>query len=154
MEFKDLKSQYQYLKPQIDEAVQKVMEKAEFIGGGQVQKLEEELAFYVGKKYCITCGNGTDALSLALKIWEVGEGDAVFVPDFTFFSSGECPANEGATPIFVDVNKNTYNIEPDCLEKAIIKVLHDGVLVPKVVIAVDLFGQPAEYDKIKKLCNK
>ncbi|MCI8570409.1 MAG: DegT/DnrJ/EryC1/StrS family aminotransferase [Lachnospiraceae bacterium] len=154
MEFKDLKSQYQYLKPQIDEAVQKVMEKAEFIGGGQVQKLEEELAFYVGKKYCITCGNGTDALSLALKIWEVGEGDAVFVPDFTFFSSGECPANEGATPIFVDVNKNTYNIEPDCLEKAIIKVLHDGVLVPKVVIAVDLFGQPAEYDKIKNLCNK
>ena len=84
----------------------------------------------------------------------VSKGDAVFVPDFTFFSTGECPAAEGATPIFVDVDERTFNIDPDKLEQAIIKVKNDGKYTPKVVAAVDLFGQPADYPKIKEICKK
>ena len=105
-------------------------------------------------KHCITCANGTDAISLALKVWGIGEGDAVFVPDFTFFSSGECPAEEGATCVFVDVDERTYNINPQKLEEAIIKVQNDGLYTPRVVIAVDLFGQPADYYEIILICEK
>lgn len=154
MEFRDLKAQYRHLKPKIDEAMQRVLLDGSFIGGEEVRWLEEELALYVGKKYCITCGNGTDALSLALKAWGIGKGDAVFVPDFTFFSSGECPACEGATPVFVDVDGSTYNMEPGRLEEAVRKVLSDGIYLPKAVIAVDLFGQPAEHGKIREICKK
>ena len=85
--------------------------------------------------------------------WGIGEGDAVFVPDFTFFSSGECPAFAGATPIFVDVDRRTYNIDPDKLERAIIRVEEEGKLVPKAVVAVDLFGLPANYKIIKQSCE-
>ncbi len=85
-------------------------------------ELEGKLAEYVGVKHCITCGNGTDALTIVLMAWGVGEGDAVFVPDFTFFASGECPAGVGATPFFVDVDEHTYNIDPVKLEEAIVKV--------------------------------
>ena len=104
-------------------------------------ELEEKLAEYVGVKHCITCANGTDALTLALKAWGIGENDAIFVPDFTFFSSGECPAGEGATCIFVDVDRYTYNIDPIKLEEAIQKVNREGKYCAKAVVAVDLFGQ-------------
>lgn len=154
MEFRDLKLQYERLKPEIEHAILKTVSGATFIGGACVQELEEKLASYVGRKYCITCGNGTDALTLALKVWKIGKEDAVFVPDFTFFSSGESPAGEGAVPVFVDVDENTYNMNPVCLERAICKVLEEGRYKPKVVVAVDLFGQPAEYDKIMKICKK
>lgn len=154
MEFRDLKAQYKSLKPEIDTALAEVVTSARFISGPQVKKLESKLAEYVGVKYCISCGNGTDALTLALMAWGIGKGDAVFVPDFTFFSSGECPAYEGATPVFVDVDENTYNIDPDKLEAAIKKVIDEGKYEPKVVIAVDLFGQSANYIKIKPLCEK
>lgn len=154
MEFRDLKSQYKALQPQIDKEIKEVIESARFISGSQVAQLERELAEYVGVKHCVTCANGTDALTLALMVWGIGEGDAVFVPDFTFFSSGECPAFEGATPIFVDVDANSYNIDPQKLEKAIQKVLAEGKYVPKVVISVDLFGLPADYAKIQKICDK
>ena len=154
MEFRDLKAQYKVLKPEIDNALAEVVTSARFISGPQVKELEEKLAEYVGVKYCISCGNGTDALILALMAWGIGKGDVVFVPDFTFFSSGECPAYEGATPVFVDVDENTYNIDPDKLETAIKKVIDEGKYVPKIVIAVDLFGQPADYTRIKPLCEK
>ena len=154
MEFRDLKKQYEILKPQIDKSISDVLCAANFISGSQVRELENKLAEYVGVKHCITCGNGTDALTLALMAWGIGQGDAVFVPDFTFFSSGECPAYEGATPIFVDVDENTYNINPDKLEKAIQKVLEEGKYTPKVVITVDLFGLPSDYPRIKPLCEK
>ena len=87
MQFRDLKKQYQVLKKPMDEAISKVLEASNYISGSQVAELEEKLAAYVGVKHCITCGNGTDALTLALMTWGIGEGDAVFVPDFTFFSS-------------------------------------------------------------------
>ncbi len=148
MQFRDLKKQYEVLKSQIDTAVTKVMSEAYFISGKQVSELETALAEYVGVKHCITCANGTDALSLALEAWNIGPGDAVFVPDFTFFASGETVAFEGATPIFVDIDENTFNMSPDSLEAAINAVKSEGNLNPKAVVTVDLFGQPADYDRI------
>lgn len=154
MEFRDLKKQYQTLKSEIDTAISDVINRTNFISGSQVKELEEKLAEYVGVKHCITCGNGTDALTLALMAWNIGEGDAVFVPDFTFFSSGECPAGEGAIPVYVDVDKDTYNMNPDELEKAIIRVKKKGKYIPKAVLAVDLFGMPADYSRIQSICKK
>ena len=154
MQFRDLPKQYEVLKPQIDEAMLNVAVGAHFISGPQVKELEKALAKYVGVKHCITCANGTDAISIAMRAWGVGKGDAVFVPDFTFFSSGECPADEGATPIYVDVDERTYNLDPEKLEEAVKKVIADGKYVPKAVVAVDLFGLPADYDAIKPICEK
>lgn len=154
MEFRDLKKQYQVLKDDIESKIQSVCASARYISGPEVKELEKQLAEYVGVKHCITCANGTDAITLALKVWGIGSGDAVFVPDFTFFSSGECPAAEGATCIFVDVDERTYNLDPQRLELAIEEVIKEGNLTPKVVIAVDLFGLPADYEKIKMICNK
>ena len=154
MQFRDLRKQYQILKQDIDREIQCVLTDGNYISGYQVEELEKQLAEYVGTKYCISCGNGTDALSLALMVWNVGAGDAVFVPDFTFFASGETPAYRGAVPIFVDVEKDTFNISPTSLEHAIIKVKEEGKLNPKVIIAVDLFGQPADYPEIKKIAEK
>jgi len=154
MQFRDLQKQYKTLKPDIDQAIQQVLAEADFISGPQVTRLETELAAYIGTKHCITCANGTDALTLALMVWNIGPGDAVFVPDFTFFASGEAPAYEGATPIFVDVEENTFNMSPSSLEEAIIQVKTEGNLIPKVIIAVDLFGQPANYPEIRKIAGK
>jgi dTDP-4-amino-4,6-dideoxygalactose transaminase len=154
MQFRDLQKQYEVLKNDIDAKVQSVCTSAHYISGPEVSELERELAEYVGVKHCITCANGTDAITLAVKAWGLGVGDAVFVPDFTFFSSGECPASEGCTCIFVDVDKQTYNMDPLKLESAILKVIAEGKYQPKAVVAVDLFGQPADYDAIKPICEK
>ena len=154
MEFRDLKQQYQHLKHDIDCAVLDVMQSGAFIMGQPVKELETQLADYVGVRHCLTCANGTDALTLALKAWGIGKGDAVFVPDFTFFASAEVVALEGATPIFVDVDADTFNISPIDLERAIEEVIADGRLTPKVIIAVDLFGLPADYPAIRKIADK
>ncbi|MCI9141342.1 MAG: DegT/DnrJ/EryC1/StrS family aminotransferase [Lachnospiraceae bacterium] len=154
MQFRDLKKQYKTLKPEIDPAIQQVLTAGNFISGSQVTQLEEQLSAYVGTKHCITCGNGTDALTLALMVWNIGQGDAVFVPDFTFFASGETPAYEGAVPIFVDVEEDTFNMSPSSLEEAILQVKHEGKLIPRVIIAVDLFGQPADYPEIRRIAEK
>ena len=154
MQFRDLQKQYEVLKADIDRSITSVLSCAHYILGPQVTDLEHKLAEYVGVKHCITCGNGTDALTIALMAWGVGEGDAVFVPDFTFFSSGECPAGVGATPIFVDVDARTYNMDPAKLEEAIIKVQNAKKYRPKVVVTVDLFGLPADYDAIRPICEK
>ena len=154
MQFRDLPKQYEVLKSQIDAAMAEVAASAHFISGPQVKELEKALAEYVGVKHCITCANGTDAITIAMRAWGVGKGDAVFVPDFTFFSSGECPADEGATPIYVDVDQRTYNLDPVKLEKAVKKVISDGRYKAKAVVAVDLFGLPADYPAIKAICEK
>ena len=154
MEFRDLKKQYSVLKNEIDAAISEVISKANFISGNQVEELEKELAEYVGVKHCVTCANGTDALSIALMAWDVKEGDCVFVPDFTFFASGEVVSYAGATPIFVDVDIKTFNIDPQKLENAIQKVISLGTLNPKAIIAVDLFGRPADYETIRKIADK
>ena len=154
MEFRDLKRQYETLKEQIDAQMAEVISSAHFISGEQVKILEKELASYVGVKHCISCGNGTDAITIALLAHNIGPGDAVFVPDFTFFSSGECPAAIGATPIFVDVKKDTYNMDPASLEETVKRILAEGKLHPKAVVSVDLFGLPADYNKIRPVCEK
>lgn len=154
MQFRDLQKQYQVLKADIDKKILDVCASAHYILGPEVAELEKQLADYVGVKHCITCANGTDAITLAMKAWGVEKGDVVFVPDFTFFSSGECPASEDATCIFVDVDERTYNMDPVKLENAIKKVQEDGKYVAKAVVAVDLFGQPADYDAIKPICEK
>ena len=154
MQFRDLKKQYQVLKNDIDAGIAEVLASAQFISGPQVKALEAQLAEYVGVKHCITCANGTDAITLAMMAWGVKEGDAVFVPDFTFFSSGECPAFEGATPVYVDVDERTFNLDPVKLEEAIIKVKEEGRYTPKAVVAVDLFGLPADYTRIRPVCEK
>ncbi len=154
MQFRDLQKQYQILKPQMDTAVQKVLASAHYISGPEVQELERQLAEYVGVKHCISCGNGTDAIALGMMAWNIGLGDAVFVPDFTFFASGECPAYEGATPVFVDVDQHTYNMDPERLEEAVERVLTEGTFRPKAVVSVDLFGLPAAYERIRAICEK
>nr|MBQ4458047.1 DegT/DnrJ/EryC1/StrS family aminotransferase [Clostridia bacterium] len=154
MEFRDLKEQYRRLKPEIDAGIADVIKGSHFISGPQVKQLEKELAEYVGVKHCITCANGTDAITIAMEAWEIKSGDAVFVPDFTFFSSGECPAYEGAITVYVDVDEHTYNMNPAKLEEAITKVIAEGKYQPKAVVAVDLFGLPADYDAIKPICEK
>ena len=154
MEFRDLKAQYNQYKTEIDSAIQKVLIDANFIGGEEVRILEQRLAEYVGVKHCITCANGTEAMTLLMMAWGIKEGDAVFIPDFTFFSTGEIVSFVGATPIFVDVDRDTFNIDTVKLENAIKKVLDEGKLIPKVVIPVDLFGLPANYIEIEKMAKK
>lgn len=154
MQFRDLKIQYQKLKDEIDKEVLKVMGDTNFIMGSQVESLEKDLANYVGVKHCITCGNGTDALQLAAMAIGIGKGDAVFVPDFTFFASGEIVSLLGATPVFVDVDKRTYNMDYKKLEKKIGDVIKDGELNPKAIVAVDLFGLPADHININKIADK
>ncbi len=154
MQFRDLQKQYDVLKPQIDNAMIQVASSSHYISGPEVKELEKALAEYVGVKHCITCANGTDAISIAMRTWKIGSGDAIFVPDFTFFSSGECPADEGATPIYVDVDRHTYNLDPIKLEEAVKKVIDEGKYRAKAVVAVDLFGLPADFEKIEKICKK
>lgn len=154
MEYRDLKKQYQVLKADIDAGITDCCTKAQFIGGAPVKELEQQLAEYCGVKHCISCANGTDALQLPLMVWGIGAGDVVFVPDFTYFSSGEVVGAVGATPVFVDVDPATYNMDPVKLGEAIEKVLSDGKYTPKAVIAVDLFGLPADFDAIRPICKK
>ncbi len=154
MQFRDLQKQYQILKPDIDQAIMTVLKDGNFISGRQVVDLENILAEYVGVKHCITCANGTDALSLALMAWNIGPGDAVFVPDFTFFASGEVVASEGALPVFVDINEDTFNMSSDSLVNAIEAIKREGEYIPRAIVAVDLFGQPADYPKIREIANK
>ena len=154
MEFRDLKKQYQVHQKELDDAIKAVIQDTHFISGPQVTQLEEKLAAYAGVRHCVTCANGTDALQLALMALNVGAKDAVFVPDFTFFASGEVVPLTGAVPVFVDIDADTYNISPESLEKAVEYVIQHTDLTPRVIVAVDLFGQPAEYDKIRSIAKR
>ena len=154
MQFRDLKKQYQVLKEDMDKAMLEAVASGAYIMGPQVKELEKQLAEYVGVKHCLTCANGTDALTLALKAWGIGPGDAVFVPDFTFFSSAEVVPLEGAEPVFVDVCEETFNLDAADLERSVKEVLADGRLRPRVVVAVDLFGLPADYKAIRAVADK
>ncbi|MBM7560891.1 DegT/DnrJ/EryC1/StrS family aminotransferase [Fusibacter tunisiensis] len=154
MQFRDLKAQYDKYKNEIDAAIQEVINNTNFIGGKEVNMLEQRLADYVNVRHCITCANGTEAMTLLIMAWGIKEGDAVFVPDFTFFSTGEIVSFRGATPVFVDVDRDTFNIDTEKLEGSIIKVLREGKLTPKVIIPVDLFGLPANHIEIEKIAKK
>lgn len=154
MQFIDLGAQYQALKSNIDANIQAVLDSAQFIGGSFVKELEDKLAAYVGRKHCITCGNGTDALLAAYMALGIGQGDAVFCPDCTFIASVEPAYLLGATPVFCDVSMDSYNLDPTALERQIQAVLADGKLKPKVVTAVDFLGNPCDYDALEAVCKK
>ena len=154
MQFIDLGAQYRALKAEIDANIQTVLNSAQFIGGPQVAELEEKLAAFVGRKHCITCANGTDALQIAYMIAGVGPGDAVFCPDMTFISSTEPAKMFGAASVFCDITRDTYNLSPESLERQIKAVLAEGTLTPKVVVAVDILGNPCDYDAILPICEK
>lgn len=154
MQFRDLKAQYQALKPEIDAGIQSVIESSAYILGKPVTELENKLAEYVGRKYCVGCANGTDALQLALMIWGIGPGDAVFTSDFTYFASAGSSSILGATAVLVDIDLATFNMDPDALETQIQRVLAEGKLTPKAIVPVDLFGLPADYDRILPIAEK
>ena len=154
MEFIDLKAQYKALKNEVDANIQKVLDSAQFIGGPFVVELEDKLAAYVGRKHCVTCANGTDALQVAYMALGIGPGDAVFCPDITFVASTEPAKMLGATPVFCDIRPDTYNLCPESLERQIQAVLAEGRLTPKGVIAVDILGNPCDYDSISSICEK
>ncbi len=154
MQFIDLKAQYKHLEKEINENIQNVLSHGKYIMGPEVAQLEKELCEYVGTKYCVTCANGTDALQMALMVWGIGKGDAVFVPSFTFMSTAEVVNLQGATPIFVDIDLDTFNMCAESLENAIKAVLDEGKLVPKAIIPVDLFGQCANFPEIIPIAKK
>ena len=154
IEFRDLRRQYEKYKHEFDESISNVIGSSSFILGNEVVALEKELAEYVGVKHCLTCANGTDAMSLVLMAWEVKEGDAIFVPNYTFFSTAEVVSHIGATPIFVDVELETFNISPNSLRDAINGVLNNTSLIPKAIIPVDLFGLCADYNEIKEIAEE
>ena len=140
------------MRVEMDEALLGAARSGAYILGPQVAELEQQLADYVGVKHCITCANGTDALRMALMALGIGPGDAVFVPDFTFFATAEAVAMVGAKPIFVDVDENTFNIDDvDLCNK--IRDNQNEELALRAVIAVDLFGRPADYDRLQKVCE-
>jgi len=154
MQFIDLQAQYQALKTEINANIQTVLDSSQFIGGPYVTELEAKLAAFVGRKHCITCANGTDALQIAYMALGVGYGDAVFCPDITFVASAEPAKMLGATPIFCDTDTNTYNLSSESLERQIQAVLKEGTLAPKVVVTVDILGNPCDYDAIIPICER
>ncbi len=154
MQFIDLQAQYQHLKTKIDKRIQDVLNHGKYIMGPEVKELESNLASYVGVKHALTCANGTDALTLAMMVLDIKEGDAVFCPTFTFFATAETIAFQKATPVFVDSEESTFNICPNHLEQQIESVLAEGKLKPKAIIAVDLFGLPADYIKLQEIADK
>lgn len=152
--FIDLAAQQRRIKPQIDAAIARVLAHGAYVMGPEVKAFEEQLAAFAGAKHAVSCANGTEALVLPLMAWGVGPGDAVFCPSFTFAATGEVIPWPGASPVFVDVRPDTYNLDPEKLEAAIATIKAEGKLVPRAVIAVDLFGQPADYPAIAAIARK
>ncbi|MGQ0742208.1 MAG: DegT/DnrJ/EryC1/StrS family aminotransferase [Alphaproteobacteria bacterium] len=146
--FIDLQAQRRRIGEAMNRAVLAAVESGQWIMGGPVQELESRLARFAGVKHAIVCANGTDALHLILRAWNVGPGDAVFVPAFTFAATAGAVALAGATPVFVDVLSDTFNMDPASLDAAVQTVKRERRLKPKVVISVDLFGQPADYPRL------
>lgn len=150
MEFIDLASQQKRIIDKIESNIKAVLNHGKYIMGPEVKILEETLAKYVGVKHAISCASGTDALLMALMAHEIGQGDVVFTTPFTFIATAEVISLLGATPVFVDIDPNTYNIDPQKLERAIKKTKQTNkALRPKAIIAIDLFGLSADYDAIK-----
>lgn len=165
--FVDLQAQYQRLQPEIEKRFRQVMAHGHFIMGPEIDELEIALKGITGARHAITCASGTDALLMPLMAWGVGPGDAVFVPAFTFYATAEVVLQLGATPVFVDVRPDTFNMDPAALEKAVEAVLRQDAtlyplpatalhspLTPRGVIPVDLFGQAADYEALLPIARR
>ncbi|UHD44468.1 DegT/DnrJ/EryC1/StrS aminotransferase family protein [Aureimonas altamirensis] len=151
--FIDLATQQKRIRDKIDARLSRIMDTGAYILGPDVAELEEALSAFGGMDATLGCASGTDALLLPLMAWNIGPGDAVFVPSFTFAATAEVVALLGATPVFVDVLPDTYNIDPESLDRAIAEIRDVGVLKPRAVIAVDLFGQIADYPSIRAIAD-
>lgn len=152
--FVDLKTQYARLKPQIAEAIQDVLDDGHYIMGPAVSTLEAELADYCGVRHAISCSSGTDAILMPMIAYGIGPGDAVFVPSFTFTASAEAIILVGASPVFVDVEADSFNLDLDDLEAKIAATRAGGKLSPRAILAVDLFGLPADWDELNTLADQ
>jgi dTDP-4-amino-4,6-dideoxygalactose transaminase len=152
--FIDLAAQQARIRPALDAAIARVLAHGAYVMGPEVRAFETALAAFCGGRLALSCANGTDALALPLMAWEVGPGDAVFCPSFTFAATPEVVPWTGATPVFVDILPHTYNLDPDRLEAAVAAVKAEGRLTPRAVIAVDLFGHPADYPRIAAVCAR
>ncbi len=148
MQFIDLKAQYERIKQKIDDRINTVLQHHRYVMGPEIDELEKKLADYVGTAFCISCSSGTDALLMPLMAWGIGPGDAVFTTPFTFIATAEVIRLVGATPVFVDIDPHTFNIDPEALYDKIKSVIAEKRLTPGAVIPVDLFGLPADYQKI------
>jgi len=151
--FIDLKAQQDRIRPQLEAAIGRVLDHGEYIMGPEVKELEEKLAAFIGSKDCISCSSGTDALLMALMAYGVGPGDAVFTTPFTFIATAEVISLLGATPVFVDIDSDTYNIDPVKLKVTIDRTFAEDKLKPRGIIPVDLFGLPADYDSIMPMAQ-
>ncbi len=168
MQFVDLQAQFKYLEKDIRAGIDSVLKHGRFIMGPEVQELEEQLAVWAGVKHAISCSSGTDALSMPLLAKGVGPGDAVFTMPFTFIATAEVSSLLGATPVFVDIDPKTFNIDPEKLKLAIkavqnnddsihplpVRSLPFSSLTPKAIIPVDLFGLPADFDPIMEIAKQ
>ena len=151
--FFDLRAQHARLRTQIEIRLARVLEHGSFVLGPEVQEFERRLTSYTGAPFAVTCANGTDALTIALMAEGIGPGDAVFLPSFTFTATAEAAALIGATPVFVDVDERTFLIDHDDLERRLAAVRRKGELRRRALIAVDLFGQTVDYDRLNALCD-
>lgn len=154
MQFIDLQAQRARIADKINAAVMKVIEDGKYIMGPEVKAFEDQMAEFSNTKHALGCANGTEAIALPLMAWDIRPGDAVFCPSFTFAATGEVVPWLGASPVFADIDPKTYNMDPAHLEASIEAVKAEGKLKPKVIIAVDLFGQPADYPAISAIAKK
>mgnify|MGYP002718326954 CR=1 FL=1 len=152
--FIDLAAQRDRIRDRIDAAITRVVDHGAFILGPEVGTFEAELSRFAGLAHTVSCSSGADALLMPLMVWEIGPGDAVFVPTFTFAATAEMVALRGASPVFIDVDEDSFNISVESLRAAIEDVKAKGELTPRAVIAVDLFGLPANYPAIQALCRE
>jgi dTDP-4-amino-4,6-dideoxygalactose transaminase len=152
--FIDLAAQQRRIKPEIDAAIERVLAHGAYVMGPEVREFESRLAKFGRARRALSCANGTDAIALPLMAWEIGEGDAVFCPSFTFAATPEVVPWTGAEPVFVDITPETYTLDPAKLDAAIDAIKAEGRLTPKAIIAVDLFGQPADYPKIQAIARR
>ena len=153
MEFIDLAKQQEIIREKIDKRIKKILDQGQYIMGEEVFELEQKLAHYVGMNHCISCSSGTDALLIPLMAKNIGPGDAVLTSTFTYIATAEVIALLGATPIFVDIYQQTYNINPNEIEKGI-RFARDKGLKPKAIIPVDLFGLPARFRIIDEIAKE
>ncbi len=150
----DVKAQQALIRPELDRRIAAVLDSGRFINGPEVAELEEKLAAFAGCAHAVGVSSGTDALQIAMMAEGVGPGDAVFLPAFTYTATAEVPLVLGATPVFVDVEADTFNIDIADLEARIAAVKKDGRLTPRAVVGVDLFGLPADWAAIEAICAR
>ena len=151
MQFIDLKTQYNRINSQLNSAINTVLRHGQYIMGPEIDKLENKLAQFTGTEYCISCSSGTDALLMSLMAAEISNGDAVFTTPFSFIATAEVVQILGAIPVFVDIQEDTFNIDPNLLTEAVDECQNNGKLYPKAVIPVNIFGLPADYGEIEKM---